>query len=108
MKLHQFNLPEQHNDGSRDYALQRIMWSERAVELAGGYTYLGTHQGAWGNNKREVQIEPMHVYQVACSDNVASLLTADALDLFYDQSSIFVATIGTARIAERQEVAQAA
>jgi len=104
LKLYQFNLPDATNAGAF-YAGERLVWENAALKHAGGFTSLGEQQGAWIDGNGRPQWERMHVYQVAASEEAAGALTEEAFKQFPDQASIFVATIGTARLAEPKAVA---
>ena len=99
MQLYQFNLPDATNAGV-SYAGERLVWENEALKLAGGFTSLGEQQGAWLDPDGRPQWERMHVYQVAASEEAAAALEDKAFRLFPDQQAIFIATIGTARLAE--------
>lgn len=104
MQFYQFNLPDATNAGS-SYAGERLVWENEALKHAGGFTSLGEQQGAWMDGNGRPQWERMHVYQVAASEEAAFALEQTAFKLFADQQSIFIAKIGTARLAEPKAVA---
>lgn len=113
MKLYQFNLPDRSNDGTVDYHSARLEWSRRAIGYCGGLTSLAPVIGRWvdfeldaaghATNVGKQYNEMMWPVQVACGDYREAML-ADAFELFPDQVSIFVATIGEASIEARPAI----
>lgn len=102
-KLYQFALPDETNAGV-SYAKQRDQWEHTALALAGGFTTLGLHAGAWQDNKTgRIYREGVHVYQVACELATKTNLVQRLNSLFDDQETFFVAEIGTAEIIARTD-----
>lgn len=98
MRLYQFALPNESNDGV-SYAKERDQWEHTALALAGGFTTLGLHAGAWQDTSTgRIYREGVHIYQVACEEPTKINLVQRLNALFRDQTTFYVAEIGTAEI----------
>ena len=106
MRHYEFLLPYWHNDPHQtSYSEERSSWWEIALDIAGGVTSLPGVDGSWRDpavNGRTYN-ETMAPYRVLCSSVAKDYLVAEALRLFPDQISIFVADLGSAEIIYRKE-----
>lgn len=100
--LYQFVLPDVANDGVTDYSDARRAFERDALSIAGGFTYLGTAQGAWVDNGKVFR-ERNHVYHVATNAKDAAEITNRAFNHFPDQFAIYRAEIGKGALVERRK-----
>jgi hypothetical protein len=107
MNVYQIALPASHDHthfalpfGSQEVA----KWVERALDLAGGYTYLGQRLGAWRDDMGVVHTEQMHWYEVACDRETWNLLVHLAFDLFPNEQAIYTAHVGVCDIIARPKI----
>lgn len=108
MKLYQIVLPLFHNDGRKSYGGAHDDMRASMIKRAGGYTLLAHgSMGAWRDGNR-LYNEPVAVYQVACDPLVKAELAIDALALFSDQKSLFIAELGNVEFIPRVDAIPAA
>lgn len=103
MKLFEFLLPT-HTNAGRSYEQARKKWEQAAVTLCGGITVMPTAHGRWRGPDGRDYNEAMVPYRVATVDALKDILLANAMEMFPDQLSIFVATLGEALIRDRHVV----
>jgi len=103
--LYQFLLPVRSNNGAISYEKARIAWEKLALTNAGGFTYLGQHQGVWQSPTAVAVRDDIHLYQVLCDQAAAHLLYGEAFKLFPDQEAFLLAEIGSGDIWGREEYA---
>lgn len=107
MNLYEIKIPLNKNDGTPQSWLV-TQWENYLANRFGGFTRGLTESGAWRDPRSgTVQREPVIPYQVATPGDAefGSLLAREALRIFDDQHSIFVAKTGTAIIVERERAA---
>jgi hypothetical protein len=85
-------------------AAGRREWATRALQAAGGFTYLGERRGAWMDDEGRVYDETMHWYEVACARDTWDALVLYAFQLFPDQKAIYTARVGECEIIDRPPV----
>lgn len=100
MNVYQIALPDSPNVKtfytSLQYAPERTLWRQMALDLAGGFTALGPRRGSWRGDDGRIYSETMHWYEVACTEQCWSRLTDLALVLFPDQESFYTSLVGQA------------
>jgi hypothetical protein len=103
MNVYQIALPSVQFNGLPD-ASQRRQWTTKALNDAGGLTYLGAREGAWISDDGELFEETMHWYEVACGRNQWDALVAYAFQLFPNEQAIYTARVGECEIITRPTV----
>jgi hypothetical protein len=101
MNVYQIALPCSYDPSLPFGSLEVSKWVERALDAAGGYTYLGKRLGAWMDGTGLVHTEQMHWYEVACDRDVWNVLVHYAFDLFPNEQAIYTAKAGEAEIIAR-------
>jgi hypothetical protein len=98
MNVYQIALPD------LGHIATRRQWATKALETAGGFTYVGSRQGAWMSDDGKVYDEQMHWYEVACARDTWDALVAYAFQLFPNEQAIYTARVGECEIITRPTV----
>ena len=73
-----------------------------ALDLAGGYTFVGLTSGSWRDDTGTVHTDKMALYHIACTAPIFKRVVTLAFKLFPTELAIFTAKLGTATIVTRE------
>lgn len=93
--LYQIAVPVSKNDGTFYTAEPYRRFEHAMLDAVGGWTYVGTHEGAWRDeDTMKMYREDMRHYQVLANSAGLAAILLSARAEFPDQIAFFAAKIG--------------